>query len=330
MAILEIYKYLVLKQVCCSSIWKEDIALARKTVAVFSLLFALLFFVPVQGLYAYEINTSVATDGDLFNTSDFQTTVTFPDGTVMPIIDQSDSNNQEQQDDQVVPPAEETDEEPMVLAASSSTPVADTSLVKAFRASYKDSPAQALVARAIWYMKYGYMVYGHSKYATSGYIDCSNFVSLVYKDFGYSITSAARKYNTVGQKVSGVYAKRQAGSSTKYTLVGVDKLKPGDIFTFWKEDSDGNRYIGHVAIYMGKLNGKPAIIHTCKGNPTAIGITTSFTYWYGQHLAGVRRVLPSSAYSSGTSYKATGPVIPAVYKMTPGPVILPGNLPQGF
>ncbi|HHV16611.1 MAG TPA: C40 family peptidase [Gelria sp.] len=202
--------------------------------------------------------------------------------------------------------------------------------VKSFRKIYNDSPAHALVGRAIWYMNYGYMVYGHKKYWDTGYIDCSNFVSLVYKDFGYNITSAARKYNTVGKPVSGVYSKRQPGSTKKYTLVGVDKLKPGDILTFWKKDSKGNRYIGHVAIYMGKFSGKPAIIHTVKGYPTAIGITTSFTYWYGEHFNGARRVLDTSAYSPKTRYNDNGPVIPAKYQMTSGPVIMPDYLPNGF
>lgn len=206
----------------------------------------------------------------------------------------------------------------------------DLPQVKAFRQIYNNSPAHALVGRAIWYMNYGYMVYGHQKYWDTGYIDCSNFVSLVYKDFGYNITSAARKYNTVGTKVSGVYSKRQPGSSKKYMLVGVEKLKPGDIFTFWKEDSKGNRYIGHVAIYMGELNGKPAIIHTVKGYPTAIGITTSFTYWYGEHFNGARRVLGTSAYSSKTGYTDKGPVIPAKYQMKPGPIIMPDYLSNGF
>lgn len=202
--------------------------------------------------------------------------------------------------------------------------------VKAFREIYNNSPAHALVGRAIWYKNYGYMVYGHKKYWDTGYIDCSNFVSLVYKDFGYNITSAARKYNTVGKPVSGVYSKRQPGSTKKYMLVGIDKLKPGDIFTFWKEDSTGKRYIGHVAIYMGKLNGKPTIIHTVKGNPTAIGITTSFTYWYGEHFNGARRVLGTSAYSPNTAYSCKKPVIPAKYQMKSGPVMMPDYLPNGF
>ena len=194
-------------------------------------------------------------------------------------------------------------------------------IVKAFQAQDNGSKANDIVARAIWYMENGYMVYGHSKYPTTGYIDCSNFVSLVYKDFGYKVTSAARNYNTVGTKVSGVYSQKISGSS-KYTLVGVDKLKPGDVFTFWKTDSNGDRYIGHVALYMGKINGKPAIIHTINGRPTAIGITTSFTYWYGEHFAGARRVLSSSAQLAQAQQKTPAPVIPLKYQLPPQKAIV--------
>ncbi|NLW92308.1 MAG: C40 family peptidase [Syntrophomonadaceae bacterium] len=266
-----------------------------------------------------------------------QPVVTFPDGTTMSIprfVDSAPAQNslpaEPAQAKKAPAETQPVKAQPAKAVLSAQTPVSDSSVMAAFRAGFDNSPAKALVARAIWYMKYGYMVYGHTKYPTTGYIDCSNFVSLVYKDFGYSITSAARKYNTVGQAVSGVYSKKQTGSTKKYTLVGVDKLKPGDIMTFWKVDSSGNRYIGHVAIYMGKLNNKPAIIHTCQDNPTAIGITTSFTYWYGEHFAGARRVLPSSAYGAGNSYKDLGPVIPAKYRMTAGPVIMPKDLAQGF
>lgn len=200
-------------------------------------------------------------------------------------------------------------------------------IVDSLRASYNGSLGEALVGRAIWYMEYGFMKYGHTKYATTGYIDCSNFVSLVYKDFGYSITSAARNYGTVGTTVQGVYSTRISGTS-KYTLVGVDKLKPGDIFTFWNADRTG---IGHVAIYMGKADGKPCIINTCKGRPTAIGIINSFSYWYGSSLKEVRRVLPSSAYASNAAINAGGPVIPEVYKITPDrKIVLPQYLKTGF
>jgi len=201
-------------------------------------------------------------------------------------------------------------------------PVVDT-----FRANFNGSLAQTLVGRAIWYMEYGFMKYGHTKYATTGYIDCSNFVSLVYKDFGYSITSASRNYGSVGVKVQGVYSKKIPGTS-RYTLVGVEKLKPGDIFTFWSSD---RTHIGHVAIYMGVINGKPTIINTCKGNPTAIGIVNSFSYWYGSSLKDVRRVLPSSAFVPGGVINDRGPVIPAIYQIKPyKPIIMPNNLRTGF
>lgn len=195
-------------------------------------------------------------------------------------------------------------------------------LVKAFEAQNDGRLSNEIVARAIWYMENGYMIYGHSKYPATGFIDCSNFVSLVYKDFGVQITSAARNYNTVGTKVSGVYSRKKTNSS-KYELVGTDQLKPGDIFTFWKTDSNGNRYIGHVAIYMGCINGKPAIIQTVSGRPTAIGITNSFSYWYGEHFAGARRVLNAS--QQAMLLKSTPlPVIPQVYQLPPQkPVVMP-------
>jgi peptidoglycan hydrolase-like protein with peptidoglycan-binding domain len=203
-------------------------------------------------------------------------------------------------------------------------------VVDSFRADFDGSLAQTLVGRAIWYMEYGYMKYGSTKYATTGYIDCSNFVSLVYKDFGYTITSAAKNYGSVGTKVEGVYAKKIPGTS-KYTLVGVENLKPGDIFTFWNSDAPAGTHIGHVAVYIGVINGKPCIINTCKGNPTAIGIINSFSYWYGSSLIEVRRVLPASAFKAGAKISDQGPVIPATYQIKPDqPIVLPENLRTGF
>jgi peptidoglycan hydrolase-like protein with peptidoglycan-binding domain len=203
-------------------------------------------------------------------------------------------------------------------------------VVDSFRADFDGSLAQTLVGRAIWYMEYGYMKYGHTKYASTGYIDCSNFVSLVYKDFGYSITSAAKNYGSVGVKVQGVYAKKIPGSS-KYALTGIENLKPGDIFTFWNSDAPARTHIGHVAIYMGKINGKPCIINTCKGNPTAIGIINDFSYWYGSSLIEVRRVLPASAFIKGNKITFQGPVIPAIYQIRPDkPIVMPKDLAAGF
>lgn len=139
------------------------------------------------------------------------------------------------------------------------------------------------------------MVYGHSYrgYKWYGVIDCSNFTSLVYGDFGYNITTTARNYNTVGQKVSGVYSTKVNGT---YQLKGTNNLKPGDIFTWYGYDN-GKKYIWHVAIYMGMINGTPAVIGTKSGRPTAIGIVDDWSYWWGQNLYTVRRVLPESAHT---------------------------------
>jgi len=193
----------------------------------------------------------------------------------------------------------------------------DKVLADAFLADYNNSEAQALVARAIWYMENGYMIYGHTKYWDTGFVDCSNFVSLVYKDLGYAITSASKNYNQVGTKIDGVYSRKIAGS-TKYELVGTEKLRAGDIFTFWAEDSDGSgTHIGHVAIYMGEINGQPAVIQTNADKPTAIGIRTDFRYWYGEHFSEVRRVLDDSSQFPGKTWEASAPVIPAIYQLPP-------------
>lgn len=191
------------------------------------------------------------------------------------------------------------------------------------------SLAEAIGARAMWYMEYGYTQYGHTLYSKTGYIDCSQYVSRVYGDFGISITGASRKYTTVGTRVAGVYATKL--STGKYTLVGTDKLKVGDIFTFWAKDSSGNKYISHVAMYVGKVNGKPTIINTVTGHPSAIGFVDNFSYWYGSNLYDVRRVLPTNAYvKGGALINDKGPVIPAVYQMPKGTVVMPKNLAKGF
>ncbi|MGI5911936.1 MAG: S-layer homology domain-containing protein [Syntrophomonadaceae bacterium] len=193
----------------------------------------------------------------------------------------------------------------------------DKVLADAFLADYNNSEAQALVARAIWYMENGYMIYGHSKYWDTGFIDCSNFVSLVYKDFGYTLTSASRKYDQVGKKIPGVYSRKIKGSN-KYELVGTEKLRPGDILTFWTNNSDGKgTHIGHVAIYMGEINGKPAVIQTNSDRPTAIGIRTDFRYWYGEHFYEAHRVLDDASQLPTKIWQASDPVIPAVYQLPP-------------
>lgn len=208
---------------------------------------------------------------------------------------------------------------PALAAGSNSSTVNSQAIIETLRENYSGSLADAVVGRAVWYMEYGYIKYGHTKYSTTGYCDCSQFLSMVYKDFGYNITSASRKYDSVGVPVAGVYVKNGK-------LVGVDKLKPGDIFTFQRTD-----HITHVAMFIGVFDGKPCFIGTTSGYPTAIGIVSGFNNWYGKQFHGVRRVLPDSAYEAGGKIKDRGPVIPAVYRIKPaGPIIMPKNLPTGF
>lgn len=212
---------------------------------------------------------------------------------------------------------------PSTMAATTSSTTKYNTVAKpvvdSFRTNFDGSLAQSVVGRAMWYMEYGFMKYGHYKYPSTGYIDCSNFVSLVYKDFGYSVTSACRNYDNVGVKVSGVYVKNGV-------LYGADKLKPGDIFTFQR-----TTYISHVAIYIGMYGGKPCFIGTTTGFPTAIGIVRGFNNWYGDQFHGVRRVLPASAYEPGGKFTVKAPVIPAKYQIKPTkPIIMPANLSKGF
>ncbi len=201
----------------------------------------------------------------------------------------------------------------------------DQKIVDQFRARKDNSAASQLVERAIWYMENGYMVYGHQYkgYKDFGIVDCSNFVSLVYGDLGYNITTTARNYNTVGTKVAGisrtVTGKTSSGGSL-YGLAGMENLLPGDIMTWYNTDSSGNKYISHVAIFMGIFDGKPAVIGTASDRPTAIGIVNDFRYWWGENFYTARRVIPANAPQ--TTVKA--PTIPAKYVLPPQkPVVMP-------
>lgn len=187
-------------------------------------------------------------------------------------------------------------------------------------AAIKNSTVDRLVERAFWYMENGYIVYGSGKdsYLNYGLADCSEFVSLVYGDFGYSLTDVAKDYDSVGTKVNGVYATKT--SDGKYFAIGgADKLRIGDILTWAnKPDKDGNRTeITHVAIYIGIYNGQPAFIGTVdqdKGrNPTAIGIINDLRFSWGENFKSARRVLPSNASIYNyqlPDHKQQPPVIP--------------------
>lgn len=205
----------------------------------------------------------------------------------------------------------------------------DVPVVESFRSQYDGSLGDKVVARAIWYMKYGSMVYNHKKYPVTGQIDCSNFTQLVYGDFGYKITSASRNYTGVGTRISGIYAKNDPGKN-RYAIVGLSKMKPGDIVAFWDSTRD---HIGHVAIYMGVIDGHPRVIGTSDGHPTAIGIDDLENSWMGGRIHSVRRLLPSDAWtpSAGAKYNAKAPTIPTKYFLQPQTkVIMPSNLQYGF
>ncbi|MGO4537958.1 C40 family peptidase [Paenibacillus sp. 2TAB19] len=185
-----------------------------------------------------------------------------------------------------------------------------------FRAKYagqSETLAYKLVERAIWYMENGYFVYGHGSkaYAKYGYEDCSGFTSLVYGDFGYSITETSKNYDSVGTKVAGVGKKKVNG---KWQLTGIENLRIGDLLTWQTTD-----HIMHVAIYMGtNRDGQPVVIGTrSDGNPTALGTVDSWSYWWGENFHSARRVLPDSAFTGMAGKTEQAPVIPKSYILPP-------------
>ncbi|RBW69447.1 NlpC/P60 family protein [Bacillus taeanensis] len=202
--------------------------------------------------------------------------------------------------------------------------------VNQYREAYKHikgSLADQIVERAIWYMEHGYTVYGmgHNSYHSDGVLDCSNFTKLVYGDFGIKLSGVAKKYDTFGTRVKGVYPHKV---NRYWQIEGTEHLLPGDLLTWWYDRSDGYRIIGHVGIYMGKVNGKPTVICTAgQDTPTAIGIITSFKNWWGKHFYTAQRVLPDCSWTPGlihVNYEDKGPVIPKRYILPPQkPLIMP-------
>ncbi len=204
-------------------------------------------------------------------------------------------------------------------------------IVKAFKNQYDGSLGHQIVARAIWYMENGYSVYKTAgRYGENGTLDCSNFTKLVYGDFGFNITGASRQYNQVGTKVAGVSSTKVGTSSSGqalYGIKGIENLRPGDILTYWAGTAN-NKYISHVSIYMGVINGKPAVINTASDRPTSIGIINNFSYWYGEKFLEARRLLPNDAWtpSAASKYKDSGPVIPKSYILPPQKaIVMPDN-----
>lgn len=87
---------------------------------------------------------------------------------------------------------------------------------------------EALVSYALQFVGNPYVYGGNS--LTNG-TDCSGFVNLIYKEFGYSLTRRASLQYHDGRAIS------------------VAEMQPGDLI-FYPEPYDPND-IGHVAIYIG-------------------------------------------------------------------------------
>lgn len=92
--------------------------------------------------------------------------------------------------------------------------------------------------------------------------DCSGFVHLVYKHFGFNLPRYSMSFLNVGTKVE----------------PKLSALKPGDIIIYNKKNG-----IGHVAIYIG--DGK-----IVEAQSSDKGITDNRA-WNSRSIAGVRRIL---------------------------------------
>ena len=92
--------------------------------------------------------------------------------------------------------------------------------------------------------------------------DCSGFVHLVYKNFGFNLPRYSMSFLNVGKKVE----------------PKLSALQPGDIIIYNK-----HKGVGHVAIYIG--NGKIVEAQSAK-----TGITNTRA-WNCRSIAGVRRIV---------------------------------------
>ena len=120
---------------------------------------------------------------------------------------------------------------------------------------------EAIVAYGRQFLGNPYVWGGNS--LTNG-CDCSGFVHLVYKHFGYNLVRYSLSFLNEGVPVS------------------IEDIKVGDIVVYAKSSAG----IGHVAIYAG--NGK--IIEAQSGKA---GITDNRNLQHGRKILGIRRVLPN-------------------------------------
>jgi len=121
----------------------------------------------------------------------------------------------------------------------------------------KNASGQELVNYALQFVGNPYVWGGNS--LTNG-CDCSGFVHLVYKHFGYK---------TVRYSMSFLY---------EGVAVDYDDMKPGDVIVYAKKNG-----VGHVAIYMG--NGKIVEAQSAKA-----GITSNRSV-NCREIVGIRRIL---------------------------------------
>ena len=125
----------------------------------------------------------------------------------------------------------------------------------------KNVSGEVLVAYGRQFLGNPYVWGGNS--LTKG-CDCSGFVHLVYKHFGYNLVRYSLSFLNEGVPVS------------------IENIKVGDIVVYAKSAAG----IGHVAIYAG--NGK--IIEAQSGKA---GITDNRPLQHGRKILGIRRVLPN-------------------------------------
>lgn len=124
---------------------------------------------------------------------------------------------------------------------------------------------QAIVDYALQFVGCPY-VYGGKTDIKKG-VDCSGFVNLVYKHFGYSVPSYSMNFYYMGINRPGV-------------IVPLEEIQPGDI-VIYAQNSEG---IGHVAIYIG--NGK-----IVEAQSTKAGVTCNRDLQTGRQILGVRRMV---------------------------------------
>ncbi len=192
----------------------------------------------------------------------------------------------------------------------------------------RGSLADQVIERAIWYMDHGYIVWGNgwNSYHSHGVADCSNFMKLVYGDFGFELTGVAKKYDQMGTRIKCVYPMKVGRF---WHLEGLENIRPGDLLTWWQDRKDNSRFVKHVAIYMGQIEGSPAVIGTTQGAPTAVGINNKFRRWWGKCFYTAQRILPEGSWTPGkiiAGQEDRGPVIPREYVLPPQkPIIMPEN-----